>query len=325
MKLDEGLECVDPHIPLVCGPEEEDHEHSHDHSDISRSDRRLVIGAMAVTGIVMIAELAGGFMTNSLALISDSLHMFTHFLSLLIALSAMFVASLPRNRERTFGLYRAEVLAALINGLGLMLFSGFIIYEAYHRFVDRPDLEVGPMLAVAFVGLFANLISAYLLLRARRHDLNIKGAMAHMLADTISSGAIIVVGVVMLFWPRYELDALVSVLIAVLVLIWSVRIIRDSSRILLELTPKDMDLDRISSEMKEVVGVTDVHDMHAWEITTGMRMMTSHVCITQAEMKKDAGRKVTNDLKTMLKDRYQVVHTTLQLECPSLGGIDGDH
>ncbi|MGA1820782.1 MAG: cation diffusion facilitator family transporter [Thermoplasmatota archaeon] len=325
MDRDDRLECVDPHSPLVCGPDEDEHDHSHDHSDISRSDRRLVIGAMAVTGVVMIAELAGGFLTNSLALVSDSLHMFTHFLSLLVALSAMFIAALPRNMERTFGLYRAEVLAALMNGLGLMLFSGFIIYEAYHRFLDRPDLEVGPMLAVAFIGLLANLVSAYLLLRAKRHDLNIKGAMAHMLADTISSGAIILVGIVMIFWPRYELDALVSVLIAVLVLIWSVRIIRDSSRILLELTPRDMDLDRVTSEMKEIKGVTDVHDIHAWEITTGMRMMTSHVSISRTEMKRDAGRRVTNDLKEMLKDRYQVVHTTFQLECPSFGGVDGDH
>jgi len=310
---------------MVCGPDDEEHDHSHDHLDITRSDRRLVIGAMAVTGVFMIAELAGGFVTNSLALISDSLHMFTHFLSLLIALSAMFLASLPRNWGRTFGLYRAEVLAALINGLGLMLFSGFIIYEAYHRFVHRPDLEVGPMLVVAAIGLAANLVSAYLLLKAKRHDLNIKGAMAHMLADTLSSAAIIVVGVVMIFWPRYELDALISVLIALLVLIWSVRIIRDSSRILLELTPKDMDLEKVISEMKGIAGVDDVHDIHAWEITTGMRMMTSHICISQNEMKKDAGRRITNDLKGMLKERYQVVHTTFQLECPSLGGVDGNH
>ncbi|MBN1540126.1 MAG: cation transporter [Candidatus Thermoplasmatota archaeon] len=325
MNLDEGLECMDPHSPLLCGPDEEEHVSPYHHSDVSRSDRRLVVGAMSVTGVVMIAELAGGFLTNSLALISDSIHMLTHFLSLVIALSAMFLASLPRSNERTFGLYRAEVLAALINGLGLLLFCGFIIYEAYHRLVDRPDLEVGPMLAVAVIGLLANLLSAYLLIRAKRHDLNIKGAMAHMLADTMSSGAIIVVGVIMIFWPRYEMDALVSVIIAVLILVWSLRIIRDSSRILLELTPKGMDLENVFSEMKAIAGVTDVHDIHAWEITMGLRMMTSHVCISPKEMKRDGGRRITSDLRTMLKERYQVVHTTFQLECPSLGSIDGDH
>jgi len=244
---------------------------------------------------------------------------------LLIALSAMFIATLPRNRERTFGLYRAEVLAALLNGLGLLVFSGFILYEAYERFLDHQELRVGPMLGIAVIGLLANLISAYLLLRARRHDLNIKGAMAHMLADTLSSAAIIVVGIVLLFWPIYELDAVVSGLIAVLILVWSGRIIRDSTRILLELTPKDMDLNRVRSEMKDVPGVTDVHDIHAWEITTGMRFLTCHVCIDQNELEKDAGRQVTSDLKLILKDRYKVVHTTIQLECPSLGRIDADH
>ena len=325
MDPDDTLVCVDPHSPIVCDTGGADHGHSHDRSEISRSDRKLVMGALAVTGVVMLAELAGGFLTNSLALISDSLHMFTHFLSLVIALSAMFLASLPRTTQRTFGLYRVEVLAALVNGLGLLAFSGYIIYEAYTRFTERQELEVGPMLGIAALGLAANLISAYLLLRARRHDLNIKGAMAHMLADTISSAGIIVVGFVMLFWPRYELDALISALIAVLVLIWSLRIIRDSAGILLELTPRDMDLEKVRNEMKKVTGVTDVHDIHAWEITTGMRFMTSHVCISQDELEKDAGQRVMSDLKSILKDRYQVVHTTLQLECPSFGRIDGDH
>jgi cobalt-zinc-cadmium efflux system protein len=325
MNEDDMLECVDSHSPIVCDGPDGKQDHSHDHMDISRSDRRLVIGALAVTGIVMIGELVGGFLTNSLALISDSLHMFTHFLSLLIALSAMFIASLPRNRERTFGLYRAEVLAALINGSGLLIFSIYIIYEAYHRFLENEEIQVGPMMAIAFIGLMANLISAYLLLKAKRHDLNIKGAMAHMLADTLSSAGILVVGILLLFWPWYVLDAVVSALIALLILVWSFRIIRDSSRILLELTPKSMDLDKVVSEMKNVPGVTDIHDIHAWEITTGMRCLTSHVCISQGELENDAGKRIMNDLKSMLKERYQVVHTTLQIECPSLGRKDSDH
>jgi cobalt-zinc-cadmium efflux system protein len=323
MQPEERLECVDPHSPIVC--DNDDGDHSHDHGDISRSDRRLVLAAMAVTGVVMIGEFVGGFLTNSLALISDSLHMFTHFLSLLIALSAMLLASLPRNLQRTFGLYRAEVLAALINGLGLLIFSGYILYEAYGRFMEKEPLDVGPMLVIAFVGLVANLVSAYLLLKARRHDLNIKGAMSHMLADTLSSVAILIVGVILIFWPRYELDAVVSALIALLVLVWSFRILRDSARILLELTPKDMDLEKVVQSMRSVEGVQDVHDIHAWEITTGMRFLTSHVCISREELERDAGRRVTNDLKALLNERYKVVHTTLQIECPSFRRENGDH
>jgi cobalt-zinc-cadmium efflux system protein len=311
MEHEETLGCVEVHAPLY-----EDHgEHDHGHGDIARGDRRLVIAALAVTGAVMLAELAGGLLTKSLALVSDSLHMFTHFISLLIALGAMWAASLPRNWTRTFGLFRAEVLAALINGFGLLVFSIYISYEAYTRLIDRTEVNAGPMLVVAFMGLLANLVSAYLLYKARRRDLNLKGAMAHMLADTLSSGAVIVVGFVMLIWPIYELDAAVSVLISILVAIWSYRIIRDSTRILLELTPRDMDLEKVKKRMMEVDDVMDVHDIHAWEITSGMRCMTCHVMISPKALKEDAGQVMMSELRTILKDDYQVVHTTFQMEC----------
>jgi cobalt-zinc-cadmium efflux system protein len=311
MEFEESLECVGAHAPL-----ETDHEvHDHGSGVVASGDRRLVIAALSVTGAVMLAELAGGILTKSLALVSDSLHMFTHFISLLIALGAMWAASLPRNWTRTFGLFRAEVLAALVNGAGLLVFSVYILYEAYTRFMDRTEVDAGWMLAVAVLGLIANLISAFLLHRARRRDLNIKGAMAHMFADTISSGAVIVVGLIMLIWPLYELDAAVSVVISILVALWSYRIIRDSARILLELTPKDMDLEKVKGRMLKVKGVLDVHDIHAWEITSGMRCMTCHVVISPEAMKEDAGQGMISRLRTVLKEDYQVVHTTFQMEC----------
>ncbi|MGA1847902.1 MAG: cation diffusion facilitator family transporter [Thermoplasmatota archaeon] len=311
MERDESLECVEVHAPL--DPDNEDHGHSH--GDHASGDRKLVIAALAVTGAVMMAELAGGLLTRSLALVSDSLHMFTHFISLLIALGAMWAASLPRNWTRTFGLFRAEVLAALVNGAGLLVFSVYILYEAYTRLMDRTEVDAGWMLAVAVLGLVANLISAWLLYRAKRRDLNLKGAMAHMLADTISSGAVIMVGLVMLIWPIYELDAAVSVMISILVAVWSYRIIRDSTRILLELTPKDMDLEKVKKRMLEVDGVLDVHDIHAWEITSGMRCMTCHVMISSDALKEDAGQGILSDLRVLLKNDHQVVHTTFQMEC----------
>jgi cobalt-zinc-cadmium efflux system protein len=311
MEQEESLECVEVHAPI-------DAVHgSHDHGtgDMASGDRKLVIAAVAVTGAVMMAELAGGFLTKSLALVSDSLHMFTHFISLLIALGAMWAASLPRNWTRTFGLFRAEVLAALVNGAGLLIFSVYILYEAYVRLMDRTEVDAGWMLAVAVLGLVANLISAYLLYKAKRRDLNLKGAMAHMMADTISSGAVIVVGLVMLVWPIYELDAIVSVLISILVAVWSFRIIRDSTRILLELTPKDMDLEKVKRRMLRVEGVLDVHDIHAWEITSGMRCMTCHVMVSPEVMKDDAGQAMISELRSVLKEDHQVVHTTFQMEC----------
>jgi len=311
MDRDESLECVEVHAPIygACI------EHGHGHGDIASKDRRLVIAALAVTGIVMLAELTGGMVTRSLALISDSLHMFTHFLSLLIALGAMWAASLPRSRTRTFGLFRVEVLAALMNGVGLLAFSGYILYEAYTRFRERTEVDAGWMLAVALLGLFANLVSAYLLYKAKRRDLNLKGAMAHMMADTISSGAVIMVGIIMLIWPIYELDAAVSVIISLLVAAWSYRIIRDSVRILLELTPRGLDLDKVESLMLEVDGVIDVHDIHVWEITSGMRYMTCHVVVSPRAIREDAGRGTISVLKRVLNDNYQIGHSTFQMEC----------
>jgi cobalt-zinc-cadmium efflux system protein len=307
MQDEEKLYCVDVHAPY--------YDAEHDHRGAASSDRKLVMAALIVTGAVMFLELAGGVVTGSLALVSDSMHMFTHFISLFIALGAMAAASLPRNWKRTFGLFRIEVLAALINGIGLLIFAGYILFEAYHRFIGRNEIEVGPMLAVAAVGLAANLASAYLLFRARRKDLNIKGAMAHMVTDTISSVAIIGVGLVMLIEPVYELDAAVSALISILVALWSFRIIKDSVSILLELTPKDMDLEEVKTAMLKVDGVIDVHDIHAWEITSGMRCLTCHVVVPSKELVEDGGKGIISDMKNVLKARYQVVHTTFQMEC----------
>ncbi len=282
-----------------------------------KRDRALVGGAIAVTGLVMGLELAGGLLSGSLSLMSDSFHMFTHFLSLGIALGAMFIAAIPRDHQRSFGLFRAEVLAALINGFGLIPLAGLIIYEAYERIADPTSINVGSMLPIAALGLVSNIVTAVLLFKVQRHDLNLKGAIMHMFADMVSSIAVLGVGVLLLFTDLYILDPIVSVGIAVLILVWSGGLIRDTLRILLEIAPKGLDMDDVREAARCIDGVTGLHDIHAWEITSGMVCLTAHVDVDPGRIDVSQYPRILKDLRSMMLERFGIVHTVFEL-CPTL-------
>jgi cobalt-zinc-cadmium efflux system protein len=288
-------------------------EHLHGRrSSIGANQRRLAI-ALTITGLMTIVEVVGGLMSNSLALLGDAGHMFTDTLALGLSLVALTLAKRPASEKRTYGFHRAEVLAALTNGAILIVISVFIFYEAYQRFVEPPEVKGGLMLGVAAVGLVANVVGISILRSASRENLNVKGAFLHMWSDSVSSAGVIVAGVVILVTGWTVADPVVSVLIGVLILRGAAGLVLESSDILLEAVPKHLDVNQVSSALKEIRGVRDVHDMHLWTITSGVHALSCHVLIEDQTVSNSA--QIVEEINETLGQKSGVAHSTLQLEC----------
>ena len=288
-----------------------DHAHSH-HSMANANQRRLLI-ALAITALMTLVELAGGLMSNSLALLGDAGHMFTDTLALGLSVVALSLAKRPASQTRTYGFHRAEVLAALANGTILLLICGFIFYEAYQRFVEPPEVRGGVMLGVAAVGLLANLIGVLILRSASRDNLNVKGAFLHMWGDTVSSAGVIVAAVIILVADWTIVDPIVSIFVGLLILRGAVGLVLESNDILLEAVPKHLDVARVSSAIKEIEGVRDVHDVHLWTITSGIYALSCHLLIEDRMV--SASGHIVEEVNEVLNQRFGIGHSTLQLEC----------
>ncbi len=288
-------------------------EHNHGLlSSVNANQRRLLI-ALAITGSMTIVELVGGLMSNSLALLGDAGHMFTDTLALGLSLLALTLAKRPASRKRTYGFYRAEVLAALTNGAVLILITVYIFYEAYQRFVEPPEVEGGLMLGVAAIGLVANVVGISILRSASRDNLNVKGAFLHMWGDAASSVGVIAGGIVILVTGWTVADPVISILIGILILRGAAGLVLESSDILLEAVPKHLDVGQISNGLKEVRGVRDIHDMHLWTITSGIYALSCHVLI-EDQMVSDSAR-IVEEINETLGKKFGIGHSTLQLEC----------
>ena len=288
-----------------------DHAHSH-HSSANANQRRLLI-ALAITGLMTMVELVGGLLSNSLALLGDAGHMFTDTLALGLSVVALSLAKRPASQTRTYGFHRAEVLAALANGTILVLICGFIFYEAYQRFVEPPEVRGTLMLAVAAIGLLANLVGILILRSASRDNLNVKGAFLHMWGDTISSVGVIVGGVIIWATDWTMVDPIISIFIGLLILRGAVKLVLESSDILLEAVPKHLDVTRIISALKEIEGVKDVHDVHLWTITSGIYALSCHL---QIEDRMVSGSShIVEAVNQVLSEKFGIGHSTLQLEC----------
>ncbi|WP_457600685.1 cation diffusion facilitator family transporter [Hydrogenivirga sp.] len=254
-------------------------------------------------------EFIGGILTNSLALLSDAGHMLTDSVSLFIALVAQLLVQKAKGKRMTYGLYRLEVLAALVNGVFLLGLVGYIAYEAFHRFVN-PEPVLGPqMLLIAGIGLLINLAAGYLLFKSSEENINVKAAFLHVVTDTLGSVAAILAGVAVTFWKFYLADPILSIAISLLILPGAYSVIRDSLNVLLELVPKAIDPESIETEIKKVPGVIDVHDLHVWSITSGNVILTAHVVVSNIE--------ACNDILKSIEDvatRHGINHTTIQIE-----------
>ena len=251
----------------------------------------------------------GGLLTGSLALLADAGHMFTDALGLLMALAAVRVAQRPATLRKTYGFYRAEVLAAAANALVLLGIGSFILYEAWERFHAPRPVDSLPMLAIAAGGLVVNLIGAWMLHAGAEHSLNVRGAYLEVLADALGSVGATVAAVVIYSTGWTPIDALVSALIGLLILPRTWSLLRGALDVLLEATPAHIDVDALSAAMGEVPGVASVHDLHVWTITSGFVAMSGHV----AARGRPSGD-VLHDLQDLLRDCFGIEHITLQVE-----------
>ncbi len=286
-----------------------DHHHGHGHRVKERSRLKLVI---LVTGVTMIVEVVAGILTHSLALLSDAFHMLTHFGAMLISLLGIVIATRFASAEKTFGYWRAEILTALFNGLTLIPIVGYILYESYQRFLHPQLIDDVPMLVVAIIGLVVNLITAGLLWSANKKDINMRGAFLHMLGDTLSSVAVIIAGVLIHFTGWLVVDPIASALIAIMIVVWSISLIRESVDILLESVPKGMKTAEIARAMRGLASVKDVHDIHVWQITSGMYAMTCHVVLTDMPLADSC--KVITELHELLDHQFHISHATIEIE-----------
>lgn len=275
----------------------------------SREIRSLKI-ALLITTLYCAAEVAGGFLTNSLALLSDAGHMLSDIAALGLSLVAFRMAQKPVTSTRTYGYYRLEILAALLNGLALWLIVGVIFHAAYRRLSDPPEVDSLGMLMVAGVGLAVNVAAGTILYRTEHRTLNMQAALLHILSDALGSLGAIAAGALM--WSRgwYLADPLVSVLIGVLILYTSWSLVKESVNILMQAVPKGIDLAEVQAAIESVKGVNQVHDLHVWAVTSGIFTLSAHAVLDRHA----ALHRVLNDIEETLRKRFRIEHTTIQLE-----------
>ena len=285
--------------------------HDHRHHSSSNSWRRLSL-VLLLTALYMVLEVIGGLWTGSLALLADAGHMFTDVAALILALTAVWFGSRPATSKKTFGYYRLEIIAALVNGVALVVMSLLIFYGAYERWFEPPVVRSGPMMVVAAGGLIVNLICAWILHGRHEIDLNIRGAWMHVMGDALGSVAAILAGACMAIFGWYQADALFSVVIGLLIIWGSVRLIRESTNVLLEGTPAHINLAAVEDAILATDGVANVHDLHIWTITSGRDALSAHVIHAQSISQPDLLR----ELRAKLHDRFGVDHLTIQMETP---------
>lgn len=270
--------------------------------------------ALLITASIAVLEFFGGLFTNSLALLSDSGHMLSDASSLVLSLLAIWFAARPASPSKSYGFYRTEILAALLNGITLFVIAGFIIWEAYGRFFDPPTVSSGPMMLIAIIGLLANLASAWALLKKGdvKGNINFRSAYLHVLGDALGSVGAIIGGVVMWAFGWYIFDPIVSVLVALLILKGAWGVIAQSIHVLMEGVPGSIDQDEVKRNLEHIQGVREVHDLHIWSITSGMDSLSCHLLIGEQEDQQ----RVLQEAILLLEQQFSITHVTIQIETP---------
>src|SRR5712692_956620 len=286
-------------------------QHTHRHGRARESRKQLTI-VLILTATYMIVEALGGWWTGSLALLADAGHALADVAALTLALMAVWFSSRPATPGKTFGYYRLEILAALINGVGLVLITLFIFYEAYHRWLAPTAVRSVAMTIVAAGGLAVNLICARLLHHEREIDLNVRGAWLHVIGDALGSVSAMIAGTIITLFHWYAADPLFSVFIGLLILWSSWNLIREATNVLLEGTPAHINLAAVEAAILQTEGVDDVHDLHVWAITSGREALSAHVIHGESVSQP----LLLQELRTKLHDRFGVDHLTIQMETP---------
>ena len=292
------------------------HGHGDSHGTVTGTHRNRLFGVLAITVSIMVAEVIGGLISGSLALLADAGHMLTDAAGVGLALLAAAFAARPATPERTFGYMRFEILAAVINALLLFGVAGFVLIEAVRRLREPPELSTGVMLTVAFVGLVANAGSLLLLRSGQQASLNVRGAYLEVLGDLLGSAAVIVAAIVIRLTGFTQADAIASAAIGLMILPRTWALLREAVGVLLETTPKDVDLAEVRQHINQTPGVLDVHDLHAWTITSGLPVLSAHIIITEDALADGGGGQVLDQLGQCLAGHFDVEHCTFQLEAP---------
>jgi len=285
-------------------------QHSHIFEFRTVEKRKLIL-SLSITVVVLVIEFIGGILTRSIALISDAGHMFTHCFAIGISLGAIYIAQRPPCHHITFGLYRAEVLAALVNGIFLLVIVFVIIYEAIERLLYPVEIFGFGMLSIGIIGLCVNLISVYILRGSQKSNLNVRSVFYHMIADAAASVGVVIAAIVIYYTGFYLLDPIVSFGISIIIIIWAYGILKESSRILLEIAPKGYDSDTIAKDLKaRFPQIKDVFGSHIWAITLDMYIYYAHISFKSEKDQNNTVRKINE----YLSNKYHIIESTIQID-----------
>jgi len=284
---------------------------------MEREKKLLLILAFTLT--LMVLEIVGGIISNSLALLSDAGHMLTDSLAVFLSYLAIHWSRRPADHRKTFGYHRAEILVALANGAALLLVAGYIFYEAVLRFFHPQEIKTGILLAIATIGLAGNLFGLFILKGESHDNLNVRSAFFHILADTLSSVGVIVGGVIIWLTGWTLVDSLIGMLIGGIVLRGAVDLVMESGEILLEATPRDIDIAQLRQEVGKIPGVEDLHDIHIWTIGSGRRALSAHVLTDNITTRES--QEIACLIRAVLGEKYNITHTTLEMECETCGDV----
>ena len=295
------------------------HDHGHAHGapatgTATAAYRGRLRVALSITLTVMVVQIVGGVLADSLALIADAAHMATDALGLGMALLAIHFANLPPSGNRTFGYARAEILAALANCVLLLGVGGYVLYEAIQRFLTPADTSGGMTIVFGAIGLVANMISLTLLVRGQQESLNVRGAYLEVLADTLGSFTVLVSAGIILATGWQPADPIASLVIGLMIVPRTFKLLRETLDVLLESAPKDVDMAQVRAHILALDGVQDVHDLHAWTITSGMPVLSAHVVVRSDVLNAIGHEKMLHELQGCLGDHFDVEHCTFQLE-----------
>ena len=303
------------------------HEHHHHHSDTHEHSHQSHLQkkfkfAVLITFCVFLGELIGGIWSNSLALLSDAAHVFSDAASLLISWLAIYLSTRPATSSRTYGYHRAEVFAAFVNGVSLIVISGWIFYKAYHRYMSPTEIKVTGMFIVACLGFVGNLLILWKLHGESHGNLNVRSAMLHVIGDTLSSVAVLVGGAIIFWTGWYPIDAILSFLIGGIILLGAVNVTREAVHILLENSPRNADADTVATHLRSLEPVKDVHDLHIWSLCSNYCALSAHVVVD--ENTTLASDRILEQINGELQAHFGISHTTLQLEqvaCEQAGNL----
>lgn len=299
---------------------EHSHDHGHSHHHGSDGTRKGLTIALIITATIMLLEFIGGWITGSLALLSDSGHMLSDTASLVLSLLAVGFAAKPPSAGKTYGYYRFEILAALVNGVTLVGVSGFIIWEAIGRLQAPPEVNSGGMILIAVIGLLANLASAWSLMRRGnvKDNINLRSAYLHVIGDALGSVGAIAAGLIMYAFGWYITDPIISVLVAVLILKSAWGVLSHSVHILMEGTPHRINQGKVQDELLSIDGVDNVHDLHIWSLTSGMDAFSCHLLICEGA----DSQFILQTAIELLSSRFNIYHTTIQVETKHIQHAD---